>query len=71
MRWEQTVGLVRWGRFGPRMTGTFVGWRRIGPVARFGRWEEMWHFCERLVVPPGLHISQLRFSHVTDSINSI
>jgi hypothetical protein len=32
MRWEQTVGLVRWRRIGPKKFHLFVRWCRIGPV---------------------------------------
>jgi hypothetical protein len=31
--WEQTVGLVRWRRFGPGILDSFVRWCRTGQVA--------------------------------------
>jgi len=40
MRWEQTVGLVRWRRFCPKKADSFVRWRRFSPWRRFGTWDE-------------------------------
>ncbi len=42
MRWEQTVGLVRWCRFGPKLSEFFVQWCRFGLVVRFGMRDETW-----------------------------
>jgi hypothetical protein len=54
---------MRW-----EQTVVLVRWRRIGT------WDKTWDFCEILGVqikPQRGHIAQLRFGHVTNSVNSI
>jgi hypothetical protein len=44
MRWLQTVGMVRWCRFGPKCKGILSGGVGLVRWCRFGMWDETWDF---------------------------
>lgn len=43
MRWEQTVGSVRWRRIGPKQFGFFVRWGQFGPFVSDSPGVLVWH----------------------------
>jgi hypothetical protein len=44
MRWELTVGLVRWRRIGPKISESLSGGVGFVRWCRDGMWDETWDF---------------------------